>query len=75
MAKFYKNEAINLDIPVLKSETNRRLPAGYSAACMLSDGGIEMDIFDGDVLIIAIPLNGLNQTDAFNKIEHEIEGL
>lgn len=75
MAKFYKNEAINLDIPVLKSETNRRLPAGYSAACMLSDGGIEMDIFDGDVMIISIPLGGLDQTEALDKIENEIKDL
>lgn len=75
MPKFHKNESLNLDIPELKAETNRRLPAGYSAACMLSDGGVAMEIYDGDVMIISIPLGGLDQTEALDKIENEIKGL
>ena len=75
MAKFHKNEALNLDIQELKSETNRRLPAGYSAACMFSEDGVAMEIYDGDVMIISIPIGGMEQKDALDKIEKEIEEL
>lgn len=75
MSKFRKNEALNLDIQELKSETNRRLPAGYSAACMLSEDGVTMEIYDGDVMIISIPIGGMDQKEALDKIEKEIEEL
>lgn len=75
MAKFHKNEALNLDIQNLKSETNRRLPAGYSATCMLSEDGVAMEIYDGDVMIISIPIGGMDQKEALDKIEKEIEEL
>ena len=75
MTKFHTNEALNLDISELKTETNRRLPAGYSAACMLSDDGVAMEIYDGDVMIMSIPIGGMEQKDALDKIEKEIEEL
>lgn len=75
MAKFHTNEALNLDISELKAETNRRLPAGYSAAGMLSDDGVAMEIYDGDVMIMSIPIGGMEQKDALDKIEKEIEEL
>lgn len=62
----------SLDVVELKKTINRQLPPGYSVAVSADDRGLLMEVYDGDVLIMSIPIGGLTQEDAENKIMKEI---
>lgn len=70
-----KTEAIDLNLNELKAYTNRKLPAGDSAAFGYDDGTFGMEIYDGDVMVMHIPLDGLNQEQAIERIDKNLKGF
>lgn len=68
MKRFSEKSAYNLDLPELKANVNRRLPAGYSVAVSADSRGLVMEVYDGDVLIMSVPISGLSQKDAEDKV-------
>lgn len=75
MAKFKKTEASELDVQALKQYANRSLSAGYSAAVSADEDGMSLDIYDGDVMIKSISVEGLSQGEAEKTIDAELEGF
>ncbi len=70
-----KIEAIDLNLNELKDYTNRKLPAGDSAAYGYDNGAFGMEIYDGDVMIMHIPLDGLDQKQAIERINKNLKGF
>ena len=75
MPKFKTNEKNVLDAYALKQYANRSLSAGYSAAVSADEDGMSLDIYDGDVMIKSIPVEGMSQGEAEKKIDAELEGF
>lgn len=75
MPKFKKNEKNVLDAYALKQYANRSLSAGYSAAVSADEDGMSIDIYDGDVMIKSISVEGLSQGEAEKAIDAELEGF
>lgn len=73
MSKFKKNETNVLDAYELKQYVNRRLPIGYAASVSVDDNGTIIDIYDVDVLVKSISVDGLSQDAAEKKIDRELE--
>ena len=70
-----KKESVDLNLKELKDYTNRKLPAGDSASFGYDDGAFGMEIYDGDVMLMHIPLDGLSQEQAIKRIDNNLRGF